>query len=135
MSADDAIEQGPETEARSDGALSRILDAAELLASAHASRAKDEASRDVSRIVSGLVLVVAAILVVAPAVLLLDVALVFLLQEKTGWGFAASSAAVAGANLLVAFGLGLTARSKFSKPVMLETRATLRRAARVLRSV
>ena len=55
-----------------EGTLSRAFAAVELLASAHASRAKDEAGRDLSRIGSGAVLLLVGALFLMFTLLLAD---------------------------------------------------------------
>jgi hypothetical protein len=124
---------GEETATVDGGPSARLLRAAELLVSAHASRARDEASRDLSRIGSGAVLLVAAIALAAPALLLLDLALVLVVEQKMRWGFPASCAFVAVVDLVLAVGAAFAARSRLMAPVLVETRSTLKRAAVVLR--
>ncbi|MBL9026154.1 MAG: phage holin family protein [Myxococcales bacterium] len=115
------------------GAIERLVRALEVLLSAHASRARDEASRDISRIGAGAVLLVLALALVAPALLLLDLAAVLVIQEHLRWGWAASCVAVAALDVVVA-GLALTAaRARLAAPVLVETRSTLKRAALVIR--
>lgn len=117
------------------GPSARLLRAAELLLSAHASRARDEASRDLSRVGAGAVLLVAAVALAAPALLLLDLALVLVVEQKMRWGFPASCAFVAFVDLALAAAAALAARSRLVAPLMVETRSTLKRAAIVLRGV
>lgn len=115
------------------GAIERLVRALEVLLSAHASRARDEASRDISRIGAGAVLLVLALALVAPALLLLDLAAVLVIQEHLRWGWAASCVAVAALDVVLA-GLALTAaRARLAAPVLVETRSTLKRAALVIR--
>jgi hypothetical protein len=105
----------------------------ELVASAHASRAKDEASRDLSRVAIGTVLFCLALVFALAAALLVDAAAAIELAERLEWPMPAALAAVAGANLAVGLALGLLARARLRSPVMVETRATLKRAAMVIR--
>jgi hypothetical protein len=115
------------------GTSSRLLRAAEVLVSAHASRAKDEAARDASRIGTGAVLIVIALGFVFPALFLLNVAVVFLVEARFAWGFPASATAVAAGDLIVALVVLQLARAKLAAPVLVETRATLKRVASVVR--
>lgn len=114
-------------------ASTRLVRAAELLLSAHASRARDEASRDLSRIGGGAVLLVAAVALAAPALLLLDLALVLVVEDHVRWGFPASCAFVALVDLVLAVAAAYAARARLTAPVLVETRSTLKRAAVVLR--
>lgn len=115
------------------GAIERLVRALEVLLSAHASRARDEASRDISRIGAGAVLLVLALALVAPALLLLDLAAVLVIEEHLRWGWAASCVAVAALDVALA-GLALAAaRARLGAPVLVETRSTLKRAALVIR--
>ncbi len=122
-----------EPEPTAGGAPTRLLRAAELLASAHASRAKDEAARDASRLLGGAMLLGVAVALAALAVLLLDAAAVLLVHERTSVGLAGSCAVVAACNALLALGVALVARGKLAAPLLRETRATLRRAVTVIR--
>ncbi len=115
------------------GASGRLLRAAEVLVSAHASRAKDEASRDVSRIGTGALLIVIALAFVFPALLLVNVAAVFLVEARFGWGWPASATVVAAGDLVIALLALQVARAKLAAPVLVETRATLKRVASVVR--
>jgi hypothetical protein len=115
------------------GAIERLVRALEVLLSAHASRARDEASRDISRIGAGAVLLVLALALVAPALLLLDLAAVLVVQEHLRWGWAESCLVVAVLDVVLA-GLALmAARARLAAPVLVETRSTLKRAALVIR--
>ena len=127
-----------DTDERSDdqvttSTLGRLVRAVELIASAHASRAREEAGKDLSRMASGGLLLLLGLLLFVPIVALLDVALSLLIADRAPMSLALSLACVAGGNALVALVLGLTARSRLSSPVLVETRATLKRAAIVLR--
>jgi len=115
------------------GTLVRVVSAVELLVSAHASRAKDEAARDLGRIAGALLLLGAAALFGALAVGILDVALALFLRARLGWPLPLALGAVAGGNVALALVLAWIARARLALPVLPETRATLRRAAVALR--
>lgn len=117
----------------STGTLTRLVRAVELLLSAHASRAREEASKDLSRMLSGALLLLAALFFLALVVPLADVAASLLVHDRYGWSLPASLGWVASANVLVALLLAFVARGRLSTPVLVETRATLKRAAIVLR--
>ncbi len=111
----------------------RLLEAAGMLVSTHAERAQREASDDAKRVLVGAALIGVAAALGLPIVLLVDVALAVMLVEESGLGLAPALAAVAAMNALLAL-LALGAgRSRLRAPVLKETRATLKRAARVLR--
>jgi hypothetical protein len=116
-----------------EGTLSRAFAAVELLASAHASRAKDEAGRDLSRIGSGAVLLAAGALFLMFTLLLADVLAVVLLVERAHLALTMAVLAVAGVNLALGLVCLLIGRARLKKPVLVETRATLKRAAIVMR--
>jgi len=115
------------------GAVGRLFGAVELIASAHASRARDEAGRDLSRIGSGAALVVVATFFFVPTLLLVDVAVALLLRDRAGLALYAALLSVAGANAAIALGALLVARARLASPVLVETRATIKRAALVIR--
>ncbi len=130
MSRDDVSETQKQVD---EGTLSRAFAAVELLASAHASRAKDEAGRDLSRVGSGAVLLAVGALLLMFTLLLADVLLVLLLIERAQLAPYMAVLAVAGVNLALALVCLLLGRARLKKPVMVETRATLKRAAIVMR--
>lgn len=115
------------------GALARLYGAVELIASAHASRAKEEASRDLSRLAAGAVLIALAVALVMPALFLASLAAVLVLEQSSGLGFPTSAAVVACADIVLALAIAVAGRARLAAPVMQETRATLKRAATVLR--
>ena len=121
------------SEARSDGPLMRGVRAVEVLASAHASRAKEEARRDLGRIGVGVALFALAALLAIPAVLFLHVALVVTLHERSALPWATASAAVAGGDVVLGALAILIGRARLRTPVMVETRATIKRAVAVLK--
>lgn len=115
------------------GTVTRMARAIELVASAHAARAKEEAGKDLSRIISGIVLLGLALFFVVPVVILLDAAGALYLTGHWQLTLPASLLTVAGVNVAIACVVALVARSRLAPPVMVETRATLKRAAIVLR--
>lgn len=116
-----------------DGAFSRAIAAVELIASAHASRAKDEAGRDLSRIGSGAVLLAVGALFAVFTLFLADAIAVVLLYERARLPLYAALLAVAGSNLAIGLACLLIGRARLKAPVLVETRATLKRAALVVR--
>lgn len=134
MSRDDVKETQKQVDGRpAEGTLSRAFAAFELLASAHASRAKDEAGRDLSRIGTGAVLLVVGALFLMFTLLLADVLAVVLLVERAKLALTMAVLAVAGVNLALALVCLVIGRARLKKPVLVETRATLKRAAIVMR--
>jgi uncharacterized membrane protein YqjE len=115
------------------GASSRLVRAAEMLASTHAARARDEASRDLARLGSGVLLLGLAVALAALALLMLDVAAVLFLDARLGLGLGPSAALVAAFDAVLAVMVGLVARARLSAPVMRETRNTIKRAVAVIR--
>ncbi len=105
----------------------------ELLVSVHAKVARSEASRDLRRIVSGLVLAAVALSLAGFALILGHAAAVLVVQRRLQWDLAPSIGAVAGADVAVALVLLLVARARLSTPVLTETRAMVKKAAGVLR--
>jgi hypothetical protein len=117
----------------SDAGLStRLLRAGETLVRAHADRAKQEASADVSRIVSGVVTLALALLLGAIGLAVLELAALFALRELGGWRWLHAALAVAAANLLVGATLTLVGRARLKRPILAETRKTLHEAIGVL---
>ncbi|MFO0550024.1 MAG: phage holin family protein [Polyangiaceae bacterium] len=115
------------------GMVDRLVRALELLASAHAARAKAEANADFKRIITGVVLWVVALIIAAPIILLLDAAASMALTAKLGWPLPLSLLAVVAANTVIAVILFYAGRAKLRAPILPETRETLKRAAVVLR--
>ncbi len=115
------------------GMLTRGYRAFELLVSVHAKVARNEASRDLRRIVSGLVLAAVALSLAGFALILGHAAAVLVVQRRLQWDLAPSIGAVAGADVAVALVLLLVARARLSTPVLTETRAMVKKAAGVLR--
>ena len=111
----------------------RLLRALETLARAHAEHAKKEAERDLSRIISGAILLAIALLLAGAAFVGLQLGAVFALHEfaRLAWTYAALI--VAGANTSIALIVFLLGRARVSRPVMTETRRTLKQAMVVLR--
>ncbi len=128
----DAVEERPARDADA-GMATRMLGAVELIASAHASRARDEASRDLSRIVSGAALLALAFVLFLPALFLANVAAVLAVEARWAPGLASSAGIVAAADVAIALLVALAGRARLAAPVMQETRATLKRAVAVLR--
>lgn len=115
------------------GLTMRLLKAGETLLHAHAEHAKEEARRDLGRIVSGVVLVATAALVVALALLALQVLAVLALREHAGLAWLHAVGVLAVADLVLALLLGLVGRARLRRPVLRETRKTLKQAIVVLR--
>jgi hypothetical protein len=113
--------------------LVRGYRAFELLFSVHAKMAKSEASRDLRRVVSGIVLMAVAISLVGFALILGHAAAVLVVQRRFQLDMASSIGAVAGADIVVALVLLLMARARLATPVLTETRAMVKKAAGVLR--
>ena len=118
---------------RRSGTVGRLVGAVELVAVAHAKRAKEEVGRDLGRLVVGAVLLVGALALLLPIVVLLDIAVSLYLAQRAAMSLPAALAWVAAGNGVMACILGLLARSRLAHPVLVETRATLKRAAIVLR--
>lgn len=115
------------------GMLTRGYRAFELLFSVHARVARNEASRDLRRVVSGLVLVAVALSLAGFTLILGHAAAVLVVQRRLQWDLAPSIGAVAGADVAVALVLLLMARARLSTPVLAETRAMVKKAAGALR--
>jgi hypothetical protein len=113
--------------------LVRGYRAFELLFSVHAKLARREASDDLRRIVSGVILAVVALGLVAVALLLGHAAAVLAVERRFQWGYPGSIGAVAAADALLAALLLWIARARLSAPVLPETRAMVKKAAAVLR--
>jgi hypothetical protein len=122
-----------DTQTEQTGVATRLLKAGEVLASAHAARAKEEASRDLSRILMAFALFGLAALLLMPACLLAHVGLVSWIHDRYGISIASASGGLAAMDVVLALLLALVARARLSSPVMVETRATLKRAVAVLR--
>jgi hypothetical protein len=114
------------------GLSTRLLRAGETLVRAHADRAKQEASADLSRVLSGLVTLVLACALGLAALGALELAALFALRELGGWRWLHAALAVAAANSVVGATLGLMGRARLKKPVLAETRKTLHEAIGVL---
>lgn len=111
----------------------RLLKAGETLLQAHAEHAKEEARRDMSRIVTGIVLVVTAVLVVSFAMLALHVAMVIALHDLAALSWLHAVLAAAGIDVVLAGLFALVGRARLRRPVLHETRKTLKQALVVLR--
>lgn len=129
----EAAAEAPPAAAGDTGMLVRGYRAFELLFSVHARVAKNEASRDLRRVMSGIVLVAVAISLVGFALILGHAAAVLVVQRRFQWDMASSIGAVAGADIVVALVLLLMARARLATPVLAETRAMVKKAAGVLR--
>lgn len=126
-------EASARTDSQETGILVRGLRAFELLFSAHARVAKLEARADLARILSGLILAVSALGLLAVALLLGHAAAVLAVERRYQWGFPASIGAIAGADVVLALLLFVMARARLSTPVLAETRAMMKKAASVVR--
>ncbi len=115
------------------GLSTRLLKAGETLLHAHAEHAKEEARRDMSRIISGVVLVLAAVLVVSFALLAVQVVAVLALHEFARLPWFHAVLALIGIDVVLAGLLALVGRSRLKRPVLSETRKTLKQAYVVLR--
>lgn len=113
--------------------LVRGYRAFELLFSVHAKAAKREATSDLRRILTGIVLVALATSLLGFALILGQACAVMLIQERLGWSASRSIGAVAGGNVAIALILLLIARARLTTPVLAETREMVKKAATVLR--
>lgn len=130
--ADAANTARGEDEAQSTGLLGRAFRAVELLVSAQAASAKREAKEDASRVLGGLVLAIGAVAFFMTALAFAQVAAVFFVQSRFGLTWPAALLAVAGGNGFIAIVLYGIARAKLAPPVLVETRAMMKRAASVI---
>lgn len=115
------------------GLLVRGYRAFELLFSVHAKLARREATDDLRRVVSALVLAALGLGLVGFALILGHAAAVLAVERRFHWGYPGSIGAVAGADVLLALVLFLVARARLAAPVLPETRAMVKKAAAVLR--
>ncbi len=129
----EAAAEAASSSAADTGMWMRGYRAFELLFSVHAKVARSEASRDLRRVVTGIVLVVVAISLVGFAFILAHAAAVLVVQRRLQWDWAPSIGIVAGADVGIALVLLLMARARLSTPVLTETRAMVKKAAGVLR--
>lgn len=113
--------------------LMRAVRALELLFSAHATIARLEARNDLARILSGLFLAGAALAMLAIAVVLGHVVAAIALEARLECGYPTSIGAIAGADLVIAAVFFLGARARLQAPVLVETRATMKKAVSTLR--
>lgn len=125
--------EAAESARRDSGLLLRGYRAFELLFSVHARAAQREASSDLRRILTGIVLALIALGLLSFALILGQAAAVVLVEKRFQWGLPASLGAVAGADVAIALILLLTARARLTTPVLAETRAMVKKAASVLR--
>ena len=122
----------PAPEAAASGFLARLLRVLEALLTAAADTARNEARRDLRRLLVGIILLAAGVFLALTALALLSVALVFVVHATwhTGWPTAILS--VAGANVVLGAGIAIAGRQRLAAPVLCETRAMLRRTATIL---
>lgn len=114
------------------GLSTRLLRAGETLVRAHADRAKQEASADLSRISSGILMLVLAVVLGVIGLGVLELAALFALRELGGWSWLHAALVVAAANLLIGSTLALVGRARLKRPILAETRKTLHEAIGVL---
>ena len=114
------------------GILGRIWGAFRLLIDAQIASAKREASQDASRMLGGLALAALGASLFMTGLVLVQVALVFWVQARFALAWPVALLAVAGGNVLVAMVLFGAARMKLAPPVLVETRAMMKRVAGVI---
>ena len=106
-----------------------------LLLGVHIQQAKQEAAHDAGRVLSGLLLLVVALVFVLFAAVLGELAAVYAVERAlrakgVGWGEALLI--VSGANALVALLLVARGRAKLRKPFLEQTRSLLRNTVTTL---
>lgn len=104
--------------------LRRLAAIGRALFHAHMVVAEQEAGRDASRIIMGVLLLSGAAVLVATTWLLLQFAALISLADS-GMSWPLATLTLATANFVLAVFSGLIARSALSKPVLPETRALL----------
>ncbi len=114
------------------GLSTRLLRAGETLVRAHADRAKQEASADLSRITAGIVTLALALVLGVIGLGALELAALFALRELGGASWLHAALIVAAANLALGLALAWVGRARLKKPVLAETRKTLHEAIGVL---
>jgi hypothetical protein len=125
-------EQGPQ--ASDDEGLSvRVMRAVRVLVAAQLEAAQREARTDLQRLGAGLALIGVAIAFVFLAAIVLQAAAVAFVQARFGTTVLTALVVVAGADLLIAAVLALVARAKLAPPLMVETRAMVKRATDAIR--
>jgi len=115
------------------GLGTRALRAGRVLVSTQLAAAEREARADAQRIGGGVVVLCVAAVFALAAALSLHAAAVAYVQARFGMSLSLSLLAVAGADALVALALALIGRAKLAAPVMVETRAMVKRTADALR--
>lgn len=122
----------PPTEAGA-GVASRMGRLAMSLLSIHAQLAKQELSRDQSRLVRGLVLLIIGALLLATVIVLLQVLGITVLQ-RVGLSWPVAVLVTAGVDLLLGAVLVLAGVGALKQPVLPETREKLKRTLSALSS-
>ena len=121
-----------EDEGEPAGLAMRALRAIQWLAAAQVATAKREAQRDAARLIAGIALAIGAASLLAAALVLAEVAAVFLVQARFGLSWQSALLTVAGGDAAIAALMYTLARRKLARPVLAETRAMVRRAAAVI---
>jgi uncharacterized membrane protein YqjE len=99
----------------------------------HLDHARDEVSSDAQRIVRALLLLAVALVVLVLALLSLQAILIVSLHDALGLSWIAALGAAVGVDVFVMTALVLTARSRLSEPVLVRTRALVRRTIDAMR--
>jgi hypothetical protein len=117
---------------RSAGPLRRAARVGRTLVAMHVEVAAREAARDRSRILGGVVFLVAGAVLFALLAVMLHVAGTFFLHERYGRSWTECALVVAGADLVVGLLLLLVGRGRLRGPLMPETRGMVRRTVDAL---
>ena len=110
----------------------RFYWAFELIFSAHLGAAKREAAGDFSRIFGGVVTVLIALIFLLFALAVAHLGAAFAIVHTLGRSYGFAISAVCGADLCIGLLLLLRARARLSAPLLVETRATLKKVAQVI---
>ncbi len=111
--------------------LLRLYRAFELLLKAHLSTAKREATDDFVRVLTGLAMTALAFVFMVFALMLAHAGAIFAFEHFFSRGYGVAIGAVGGTDFAIGATLLLIARAKISAPVLVETRATLTKVAKV----
>lgn len=106
--------------------LRRLLNVLRVLLEAHLAVARAEAERDFGRVILGVLLVGVSVTCLTTAWLLLHVVVILLVYDA-GYSWLTALGAVIGGDVVIAGLLGAVARNQLGKPMLVESRALMKK--------
>jgi hypothetical protein len=129
---DSSKREAPESRSSDRGLVARVLKALAVLFDVHLEIAQREAKSDLSRMVTGTVLLVFAIVMLGFAFAMLHVAAVIWVHDARALPWMHAVLAVAGGDAVLALFCYVVGRARMKKPILKETRGLVRKTVSAL---